>query len=82
MFEEEVEKIDQQIHEIEHQIADLNNECAEEMAAITGGDTTRVLSYAKEQELNKTIEKFTSKIAKLLVLKEELEEERRIWLEE
>ena len=36
---------------------------------------------AKEQELNQIIDNYTGKIAKLLVEKEELEEEKKIWEE-
>ena len=79
MIEEEIKRIDERRHQIEHEIIDLNNSCAEEMAGVTNGVETRILSYAKEQELNEIIENYTSKIAKLLVEKEELEEEKRMW---
>ena len=81
MIEEEIKKIEERLHQIEHEIIDLNNACAEEMASVTGGVETRILSYAKEQELNQIIDNYTGKIAKLLVEKEELEEEKKIWEE-
>lgn len=82
MIKDEIERIEHRIMEIDAQIVELNNSCAEAMAEITGYEDTRILSYSKEEELNKVIDNYTSKIAKLIVEKEELEEEKRIWEED
>ena len=79
-MEEQIKRIDDRMMEIDRLIIEKNNECAEAMANITGGADTRILSYAKEQELQEVIEKFTGELAKLIVEREELEEEKKIWL--
>lgn len=65
--------IDAEIEKLNLKIEQLNNDCASAMAKITGDGNARVLSYAKEVELNETIEKYTKVLAKLIVDLEELE---------
>lgn len=64
---------EEQSASIKNEIEKLNNECAEKMANIVGKSNTRILSYSKQQELDKTIEFYTKKIAKLVVDLEELD---------
>ena len=73
-MQEEIKKIDDRMFEIDRLIIEVNNECAEEMAKVTQGLDTRILSYAQEQELQQVVENYTSKLAKLIVEREELEE--------
>lgn len=78
-MQEEIKKIDDRMFEIDRLIIEINNECAEEMAKITKGVDSRILSYAQEQELQQAVEKYTSKLAKLIAEREELEEDKKIW---
>lgn len=66
-IEEEIEKLNQEIDR-------LNDECAEKMAEVLGGVESRILSYSQQQAMDKIIDTYTKKIAKLVVEKEELEE--------
>lgn len=68
--------IAQQIENLNNEIDRLNDECAEKMSEVLGDVQGRILSYAKEQEVNKIIDRYTKKIAKLVVEKEELEESK------
>lgn len=79
-MQEQIKRIDDRMFEIDRLIIELNNACAEEIAKITEGVDSRILSYSQEQELQQVVEKFTSQLAELIVEREELEEEKKIWL--
>lgn len=66
--------IDERIKEISAEIDRLNDECADKMSEVLGDVKSRILSFSKEQEVNKIVDHYTKKIARLVVEKEELEE--------
>ena len=70
----ELEKLNADIDKLNLEIQNLNDACAEALAKIAGDGSTRILSYNQEQELNKTIDYYTKRLAKLIVDLEELEE--------
>lgn len=69
----ELDRINQKIEKINHQMQLINDECTTKIAEIAGGSSSRILSYTKEEELNKTIDEHTKKLSKLIVELEELE---------
>lgn len=75
-MDEELEKINHEIDHLSEYIKGLNDACAESIAKITGNAGGRILSYAQEEELNKTIDYYTKILAPLIVDLEELEEAR------
>lgn len=81
-MEKELERIRTRMAQINEEVESLNSACAEELAKLTEGVTSRILSFAQKEELESTVEKYTKRIAKLLVELEELEEEKKIWEEE
>ena len=77
----ELEKVNKDIGRLNQEIQQVNDECAEKLAEITGGGSTRLLSYGQEEELNKMVDVYTKKVAKLIVELEELEEIKKILME-
>ena len=65
---------EEKIAKIYAEIDRLNDECAAKMAEVIGSTETRILSYTKQQEVDRLISEYTKKIAKFVVDKEELEE--------
>lgn len=67
-----IESVEEKIKKIDEEIEKLNDACASEMAEVLGGVTGRILSYAKQEEVDRIIEKYTKKIAVLMVDKDEI----------
>ena len=67
-----IESVEEKIKKIDEEIENLNDACASEMAEVLGGVTGRILSYAKQEEVDRIIEKYTKKIAVLMVDKYEI----------
>ena len=80
-MEKELERIETRMAQINEEVESLNSACAEELAKQSAGITSRILSYSQKEVMNRVVEKYTKKIAKLLVELEELEEEKKIWEE-
>ena len=78
----EYEKLEKEIASTSAEIERLNDLCAVKLNELTSNRTSRIMSYAEEQAINETVENYTKKIAKLIVDLEELEEIKRIYLEQ
>lgn len=78
----EYEKLEREIDDINAEIQRLNDLCALKLNELTQDSDSRIMSYGQTQEINETVDKYTVKIAKLIVELEELEEVKRIFLEE
>lgn len=76
----EFKKLENEIEKLRSEIIRLNDICAEKLAEITKDKTSRVLSYATTQEIEETVDRYTKKLAKLIVELEELEEVRTEFL--
>jgi len=81
MINPEYEKLLKQIDKLKTEINRLNDACAEKLNQVAGNNTSRILSYAQEEEINKTVDVYTKKIAKLVLDLEELEEVNRLYLD-
>ena len=53
-----IESVEEKIKKIDEEIENLNDACASEMAEVLGGVTGRILSYAKQEKVDRIIEKY------------------------
>lgn len=74
-----IDQINKRIDVLNVEIQKLNDECADKLAHITEGVTSRIMSYAQEEEMNNTIDHYTKKLAILIVELEELEEIKKYY---
>ena len=79
---EEFEKLKDEIAQKQAEIQSLNMACAEAANKLLQGKDTRILAYSDQQKLDSVVEKYTTKIARLMVEVEELEEVKNWYLEQ